>query len=123
MDWNKWSGFQGEGVYEIFNKHSLLCLRLETVADPPDFVWGTTLEAANPEHPAGSKIYPTKALWVIDRGICCLSPGKMVVFRSVEHPGLILSGTISGWVVLVTEHMEGEDGEQRKWLLQKQPEA
>ena len=26
MQWDKWSGFEGDGVYTIFNKASLTCL-------------------------------------------------------------------------------------------------
>ena len=36
MRWDKWSGFQGDGTYVIFNKESLTCLHLENGSKEPD---------------------------------------------------------------------------------------
>ncbi|KAL8893708.1 MAG: hypothetical protein Q9192_004998 [Flavoplaca navasiana] len=36
MKWDKWSGFQGDGTYVIFNKESLTCLHLENGSKEPD---------------------------------------------------------------------------------------
>lgn len=157
MQWNKWSGFTGEGTYVIFNKETLTCLNLEEGSKQPDTkvqcllvieslidpltltfgsahspndwaqqwrirkpneadvyyiecaVSATVLTAsgesiwsrypvamsltgiAGPdkfvvgmpkvEHKLGSVRYniPTEALWVIDKSIYGLEPGKMVV--------------------------------------------
>ncbi|KAI4270410.1 MAG: hypothetical protein L6R38_007127 [Xanthoria sp. 2 TBL-2021] len=175
MQWNKWSGFTGEGTYVIFNKESLTCLNLEEGSKQPDtklwhirkrneadiyyierMVSETVLTASGEsiwsrypvamwlsgipgpdkfvvgmpkvEHKFGSQRYkiPTEALWVIDKSIYGLEPGKMVVFRNVKYPGYVLdlhhgekdNGTS---VNIIQERGLSDKREMQKWLLQVQP--
>ncbi|KAL8991631.1 MAG: hypothetical protein Q9169_007800 [Polycauliona sp. 2 TL-2023] len=173
--WDEWSGFTGEGTYDILNKSSLTCLDLEKGSKKVDTkiqgfahspnswaqLWKirkrdvadlyyieclasrTVLTASGPDKPvvgvpkvANKEPYgenfdiPKEALWVIDKSIYALEPGKMVVFRNLKYPGYVLDlhhgektdGTANATPVnIMPERGVSDKREMQKWLLQIQP--
>ncbi|KAL9024126.1 MAG: hypothetical protein Q9180_007991, partial [Flavoplaca navasiana] len=79
-----------------------------------------------------------QVLWAIDKSMCALEQGNMVVaelgtprligsgsFRSVMISGHVLAKgvpSIDGDLYLMQEALEGDEGRKQKWLLQKQQE-
>ncbi|CAL8578056.1 hypothetical protein XPA_003858 [Xanthoria parietina] len=90
---------------------------------PDQYVVGVPKVVDNQRFPV-YKI-PTEALWVIDKSIYGLEPGKIVVFRSVKYPGYVLdlhqgekgNGTP---VRIIKKGGLSEKREMQKWLLQVQ---
>ncbi|KAI4267631.1 MAG: hypothetical protein L6R38_008161 [Xanthoria sp. 2 TBL-2021] len=125
MNWDKWSGFQGSGIYIILNRSSLYSLDLNHNDDlislrphtphTPSQLWhihkwsgGDVYVIENVHHKA---VVTSKDLIPSDS------------FRSIKYPGYVLSQDCTGeWVILWQEEQEvaNEEGEVQKWLLQKQ---
>ncbi|KAL8655414.1 MAG: hypothetical protein Q9226_003065 [Calogaya cf. arnoldii] len=81
----------------------------------------TPEEITSGNHPTS----PLDGLWVIDKGMYALLPGRMVAFRSVKYPGFVLTDNIGVGVAvasLLKEELDGPGQERQQWLLQKVPE-
>ncbi|KAL8850313.1 MAG: hypothetical protein Q9221_004728 [Calogaya cf. arnoldii] len=165
MNWDKWSGFCGEGTYIILNRSSLYSLGLDhkddlttvrphaphnpsqlwrvykwpkgdvyiivnlhhkAIVTSRDYVLGYTTVEEGALHEKLTDLpyrYSVDALWAIDKSMCSLEPGQMVVFRSIKNPGFVLSQDSTGeFVTLWQEEQSTADGEgeEQKWLMQKQ---
>ncbi|KAL8655410.1 MAG: hypothetical protein Q9226_003061 [Calogaya cf. arnoldii] len=95
--------------------------RLTNIAGPNKTVVGMP----KPESKIGSAYdMPVEALWVIDKSIYGMEPGKMVVFRSVKWPGYVLDlhhgEKANGTPVDILQEVGLSDKtEMQKWLLQR----
>ncbi|KAL8981811.1 MAG: hypothetical protein Q9205_003509 [Flavoplaca limonia] len=117
MDWDRFSGFVGEGTYVIINRASLTALEARSLANgsgcQEGLIFGTPESANGPR------------FWVIDKGMLATEKGKMAVFRSVQYPGSVLDldrGDASNGtaVSLRPERRMDEHREPQQWLLQVQ---
>ncbi|KAL8662111.1 MAG: hypothetical protein Q9202_005003 [Teloschistes flavicans] len=144
VQWSKFEGFTGEGIYAIINKKSLTAL--ETNSAPED-EWAHTPDDGGKVYGLSGKSRPviaesnaealdvanlrdhlytlqTGALWAIDSAICCLEEGNMVKFRDLEEHGYVLeleNGKVAnGTKVLLGAEISSEKGDKQKWLLLKQ---
>ncbi|KAL8750463.1 MAG: hypothetical protein Q9199_007055 [Rusavskia elegans] len=124
MDWEKWSGFQGDGIYVIFNSSSLNCLELEETGDAIElkrhtpnnpaqlwritkwpegdvyaienvlhqvFIWSEGRGKVVKGNSTSAEVFvgepwvrlpsgwSDETLWAIDKSMCALDPGNMVV--------------------------------------------
>ncbi|KAL8668002.1 MAG: hypothetical protein Q9168_007126 [Polycauliona sp. 1 TL-2023] len=169
MEWGQWPGFEGDGIYVIFNYESRECLIFDghdgLVSTSPYTpynsaqLWRITKwsegevyaienvccrvfiesqgydcavvveNAENPSRAGEHGVYLpprwcSEALWVIDKGMCALEMGRMVVFRSLTNSGYVftLEDDVTKVLLLLQESLEDPIGERQKWLLHKQPE-
>ncbi|KAL8765979.1 MAG: hypothetical protein Q9209_007126 [Squamulea sp. 1 TL-2023] len=148
MDWSKWSGFEGEGIYTIFNSASQLCLsqfghdgNVQVSAHCPHDMaqqWRIhsldTVHAKVLEHNASFETniagfpcqLPISALWAIDTSMCALEKGKMVIFRSILYPGRVMGQDDTDEKMVLCQEVQfraGRKSKLHKWLLQKQPQT
>ncbi|KAL8850312.1 MAG: hypothetical protein Q9221_004727 [Calogaya cf. arnoldii] len=65
---------------------------------------------------------PSTMVWLIDRAMYAMEPGRMVAFRSVKYPGFVLQQNESSSVAFASLGL-GRPGQwEQKWLLRRLPD-